>query len=302
MPQILSANVAQNIVDILSARSIPLLQGQMVMPNLVDRDYSSAMAAAGYGDTVTVNLPPTLSAGDLAEGGEVQTQNATSGKVNVTLNRHKYVSFSIPEVTKLIVGKSWDVIDAHLGAAMLALAESVEIDLTSLYVGLTQNAALGAGSTPLTEGLIDQAETSLFDARIPEAYPRILLVTSGDYSVIRQIPRFSEANAIDSGLAITTGKVGQIKGFNVIRSQFVQASGGANKNLAFTRPAFAFVTRDFEQVMPGTGAVSGTASFNGLTIRIVMSYNSKTLSYEYTAHILYGCAVPRPGFGLVLNS
>ena len=58
MPAITSANVANAIVKLVAADALPALVGNLVMGNLVNRDYEPTLAQAG--DTVNVPIPPTL--------------------------------------------------------------------------------------------------------------------------------------------------------------------------------------------------------------------------------------------------
>ena len=69
MPAITSANVANAIVKLVAADALPALVGNLVMGNLVNRDYEASLAQAG--DTINVPIPPTLTANNLAEGGTV---------------------------------------------------------------------------------------------------------------------------------------------------------------------------------------------------------------------------------------
>ena len=78
MPSITSANVANAIVKLVAADALPALVGNLVMGNLVNRDYEPVLAQAG--DTVNVPIAPQLVANNIAEGGAVQPQNPSLGK------------------------------------------------------------------------------------------------------------------------------------------------------------------------------------------------------------------------------
>lgn len=71
MPAITSANLANAIVKLVAVDALPALMGNLVMGNLVNRDFEPTLAQAG--DTVNVPIPPTLVANNLAEGGMVIT-------------------------------------------------------------------------------------------------------------------------------------------------------------------------------------------------------------------------------------
>ena len=68
MPAITSSNVANAIVKLVAADALPALVGNLVMGNLVNRDYEPTLAQAG--DTVNVPIAPQLVANNLAERSE----------------------------------------------------------------------------------------------------------------------------------------------------------------------------------------------------------------------------------------
>ena len=155
MPAITSANLANAIVKLVAADALPALMGNLVMGNLVNRDYEPTLAQAG--DTVNVPIPPTLVANNIAEGGTVQTQNPNLGNAQIILNTHAEATFQIPDVTKVLAVP--DLLRLYMQPAVVALAERIESDLLSLYPLFTSNAAVGTGGTPITETVVDAAET-----------------------------------------------------------------------------------------------------------------------------------------------
>src|SRR5436305_377242 len=100
MPAITSTNVANAIVKLVAADALPALMGNLVMGNLVNRDYEPVLAQAG--DTINVAIPPTLVANNIAEGGTVQTQNPNLGNAQIVLNTHAEATFLVPDVTKIL--------------------------------------------------------------------------------------------------------------------------------------------------------------------------------------------------------
>ena len=67
MSTITSANLANAIVKLVAADALPALMGNLIMGNLVNRDYEPVLANSG--DTVNVPIPPVLVANNIAEGG-----------------------------------------------------------------------------------------------------------------------------------------------------------------------------------------------------------------------------------------
>jgi hypothetical protein len=303
MPAITSSNVAQAIVKLVAADALPALMGNLVMGNLVNRDYEPTLAQAG--DTVNVPIPPTLSANNIAEGGTVQTQAPSLGNAQIILNTHAEATFQIPDVTKILAVP--DLLKLYMQPAVVALAERIETDLLSLYPLFTANAAVGTGGSAITEATVDSAETALFAAKVPASMSKYLVVDSGTYSTLRQIPRFSEfQTAGEAGLrALIDGAVGKMKDFYIFRSQFVAKTGSSpvtTHNLAFSRNAIGLVVRRLPQPLPGTGAIAEYAELGNFCMRVTMSYQPNTLAQQFTVDVLYGAGVLRNNQGVQVNS
>src|SRR5436305_487619 len=197
MPAITSANLANAIVKLGAAAALPALVGNLVMGNLVNRDYDPVLAQAG--DTVNIPIAPTLIANNLLEGGTVTTQNPNLGNAQIVLNTHAEATFLVPDVTKVLAVP--DLLKMYMQPAVVALAERIETDLMGMYPFFTSNTAVGTAGTAITESVVDAAETALFAAKVPATSQKYLVLDSSAYSSLRQIPRFSEYNSAgDAGL------------------------------------------------------------------------------------------------------
>ena len=303
MPAITSANLANAIVKLVAVDALPALMGNLVMGNLVNRDYEPTLANAG--DTINVPIPPTLVANNIAEGGTVLTQNPSVGNAQIVLNTHAEATFQIPDVTKVLAVP--DLLKLYMQPAVVALAEKIESDLLNLYAQFTANAALGTAGVPVTEAVIDAAETALFQSKVPASASKYLVVDSSTYSALRQIVRFSEFNSAgEAGLrALIDGSVGKMKDFYIFRSQFVPKSGSGpvvTHNLAFAKDAIGLCIRRLPQPLLGTGAIAEYAEMGNFGIRVVMSYQPNTLAQQFTVDVLYGAGVLRNNFGVQVNS
>jgi hypothetical protein len=303
MAAITSANVANAIVKLVAADALPALVGNLVMGNLVNRDYEPSLAHAG--DTVNVAIPPSLVANNLLEGGAVQTQNPNLGNAQIVLNTHAEATFQIPDVTKILAVP--DLLNIYLQPAVAAIAQKIETDLLGLYPSFTANSPVGTGGTAITEAVVDSAETALFNAKVPAGEQKFLVVDGTTYSQLRQIQRFSEfSSAGEAGLrALVDGTVGKLKDFYVFRSQFIAKTGSSpvtTNNLAFSKTAIGLVIRRLPKPLPGTGAIAEYAEIGNFGMRVVMSYQPNTLAQQFTVDVLYGAAVLRNGFGVQVRS
>jgi hypothetical protein len=303
MAGITSTNVASAIVKLVAADALPTLVGNLVMGNLVNRDYEPVLANAG--DTVNVLIPPPMQANNILDGGSVQVQNPLIGSASIVLNTHAEATFQIPDITKVLAVP--DLLKVYMEPAVAAIAQRIESDLLNLYAQFTANTAVGVGGTPITEATIDAAETALFLAKVAPTQQKFMVVDAATYSAWRQIPRFSEfQTAGDSGLrSIVDGTVGKIKDFFVFRSQFVPKTGSSpvtTHNLAFTKDALGLVIRRLPQPLPGTGAIAEYAELGNFGMRVVMSYQPNTLAQQFTVDVLYGCGVLRNAAGVQVNT
>lgn len=302
MSFITSSNLANAIVKLVAADALPALMGNLVMGNLVNRDFEPTLAKAG--DTVNVPVPPALVANNIAAGGTVTPQNPSLGNAQIVLNTHAEATFQIPDVTKVVATP--DLLKMYMEPAIVALAEKVESDLLQLAANFTANTAIGAQGVPITEEAVDLAETALFNAKVPASAQKYLVVDASSYSVLRQNPRFSEySRAGEAGLkALIEGNIGRLKDFYVFRSQFVRKSGApaTTFNLAFAKNALGLAVRRLPQPLPGTGAIAEYAELGNFGVRVVMSYQPDTLSQQFTVDILYGTAILRNNHGVQIRS
>ena len=191
----------------------------------------------------------------------MQTQNPSLGNAQIVLNTHAEATFQIPDVTKVLAVP--DLLKIYMQPAVVAIAQKIESDLLSLYAGFTANTPVGTAGTPITEAMIDAAETALFLAKVPASEQKYHGGGRGTYSAWRQIPRFSEfQTAGDAGLRpIVDGTVGKIKDFFVFRSQFVPKTGSSpvtTHNLAFTQE------RDRAGDSPAAAAAAGNGRDRGV--------------------------------------
>jgi P22 coat protein - gene protein 5 len=298
MGAITSNNVANAIVKLVAVDALPVLVGNLVMGNLVNRDYEPVLAHAG--DTVNVPIPPVMQANNIAEGNPVTLQNPSLGNAQIILHTHAEATFQIPDVTKVLAVP--DLLKVYMQPAVVAIAEKIESDLLNLYAGFTTNAAVGTPATTITEATIDAAETALFLSKVPPSEKKFIVVDAAAYSAWRQIPRFSEFQcAGDAGLqTLIEGTIGKIKDFFVFRSQFVPKTGSplTTHNLAFTKDAIGLVVRRLPQPLPGTGAIAEYAELGNFGMRVVMSYQPNTLAQQFTVDVLYGCGVLRNTAGV----
>lgn len=80
----------------------------------------------------------------------------------------------------------------------------------------------------------------------------------------------------------------------------VAVGPAGNYNFAFHRQALALVTRPLAAPAPGTGALSFVASYNGLSMRVTMTYNGEKQGHLVTCDLLCGIKVLDEALGAVM--
>lgn len=291
------------VVKLFAEKALPALQKTLAMGSLINRQYDNR--PGDVGDTVKVPVPPTtVVANDISEGNNVSFQQTSLGNVDIVVNKHKESSFTITDVAQLM--SNVDLIDTWVTPHIVSVAEQVESDIMALYANLT-GGPVGTQGTALSSATIGAAETALYNAK---AYgEKYLALTPGDYDVVRALPEFVNQYQIGNDQnALATGVLGQIKGFNVFRSQLVPSVGvgspvvTTNYNMAFTPDSMALVTRPFRAIPQGLGAVSTDIEIGNFKMQLVWSYNPAALAQQFTVHCLYGVKALRPTFGVQVKS
>ncbi len=262
MATVTSMNVATAITKLVAVDVLPALVGELVMGNLVRRDFE----------------PQVVQPGDQVDFLDRK----------VEMSQFIESTFQIPDVTKVLAIP--DLLQLYMRPAVVALAEKIETDLHALRVRFSDV----SDSESSIEQILDDVEVELFQVGIPAGKPKYLVTDAATYLRLRQLPRFSEfQSASDAGLrSLVDGSIGKIRDFYVFRSRHV------DRGLAFTQDSMALVMRRITQPLPGTGAIAEYAEFGNFGIRVVCSYQPNTLAQQFTVGLLYGCQVMHEKHGV----
>ena len=128
--------------------------------------------------------------------------------------------------------------------------------------------------------------------------PRIgQLVTFGAGAGLK--PNFSSILSPNAP-ALTKLSVNRPLGVAVADDSVVGLGPDGNYNFAFHKNALALVTRPLAAPQAGTGALSFVANFNGLSIRITITYDGNSQGHLVTADMLCGVKVLDRRLGCVV--
>ena len=145
--------------SIIAKEALMQLKNNLVMGNLVYRDYSKEYVKVG--STISVRKPVRFVA---STGATRVNQDATEGSVSLAIDTQKHVSwnFSSQELTLTVDEYS----ERYIKPAMMELAQAVETSLTGLYTGVNDWVGT-AGTTPSTFLSLGAARQRLVENRVP---------------------------------------------------------------------------------------------------------------------------------------
>jgi len=220
---------------VVAKESLIALENNMVMGNLVHRDFSKEYQSVGA--TVLVRKPTSFTA--TAFSSTVGYSTITESSVAVVLDKHWDVSFQVTsqELSLDIVNFSEQLIQP----AMRAVAQAVDDDICS-------RAATGiAGYYPVTStpavSDISGVEAVMDVLKVPPGDRRLVLhpVTKSAYMVLDP---FLHANKrADGGKALRTAEIGRVLGMDTYMDQNIPSQ---------TRRVF-----DADAAVAGTGNLTG---------------------------------------------
>ncbi|MGA7730343.1 MAG: P22 phage major capsid protein family protein [Chloroflexia bacterium] len=290
------ANVTEAIMDtagfvpeIWGQKAIKVLRANTVMGRLVSRDtdYSNEFSK---GDVLNIPYPGTFTAQDKAADTPVTLQTPSGGAtVQVTLNKHKHVSFLLEDVAAAQANDF--AMDRYIDAAVAPLAEAIDSDLLALATGFS--VSVGTFGTDLTAATIRAAAKALDDAKVAQS-KRHLVMGSKDKWALMADSALATYFAYSKPEVITNGSIGRLYGLDLHMSQLivvdtVPAPDEAD-NLAFREDAIMLAMRKMRSPEKGTGAKVAhiTDPTSGYIIRVVWAYNATYLATQVTLDVLYG--------------
>src|SRR2546423_5268783 len=125
---ITSTELNDSIATIIAADALGYLQANTVLAQLISRDWDDLVAQ--HGQVIQIPFTGALVANDKAEGAVVTLQNPADTKANVTLNKHKEVSFLIEDFARTLATP--DYLNAYSQDGLAMLPDQTDADLPAL--------------------------------------------------------------------------------------------------------------------------------------------------------------------------
>lgn len=280
---------ALNVMDpeLWAVESLEALQNNLVMANLVHRDFENVVAQKG--DIINTRQPQTFIANDM--GATVTVQDLAPANVQIALNKWKEVTFVLNDKEQAYNIK--DLKEEYVQPAMYALANQIDKDLCALYTDISTS--VGTAGTDITSNLVVDARKALSTQKAPNDR-RYLILSAKDEAALLKEDKFVTAEKVgDGGTALREASLGRRYGFDIYMDQNIVSAGSApvtTHNLVFHRNAFALVMRPLNNSMPGANTT--VKEYKGLGLRAVVWYEGKEKALYVSIDALYGIKTLNP--------
>jgi len=293
------------IPELWANESLAILEENMVMANLVHRDFSPLVAS--YGDVVNTRRPGEFSTKRKAQADSVVSQNASSTNVQVPLDQHVYVTFTIKDEEASLSFK--ELISYYMQPAAMQMARTVDRILCGqVHRFFTNNSGKLAGMT--SSNAKDYILETREDMNVNKAYPngRNLIISPQAETQMLKTELFIAANQRgDGGTALEEARLGRILGFDTYLDQNVNyvalanadtitlnhtagASAGDTGNKTCTTASAniangAFVWFTGDQQPQVVSAHTGTGPITGITLVDPYKYDvsANAVGYAFNA-------------------
>lgn len=190
-----------------------------ILPEISNTDYEGEIS--GQGDKIVVRTVPAVTINDYA--GTITTQELTTAKVEMLIDKAKYYSFKVDDV--LAAQADINMLEAASTDASEGMRIAVETDvLSSAVTGAT---TIGAQTTITSSNILEEILTlskTLDELNIPEE-GRFIVLSPEFISMLKQSELRQAYLTGDATSPLRNGLVGMVDRFKVFQSNMVYTPG-----------------------------------------------------------------------------
>jgi hypothetical protein len=194
---------------VIAKEALMILENNMVMGNLVHRDYKKEFVKIG--SSVTIRKPVKFTE---RRGSTASVQDVTEQSTSLTISNQVGVdwNFSATDLTLTIE----DYSERYIQPAMNVIANAIDRDLTLLYKDVYQ--AVGtAGTTPSTFLAMAQAAQKLDEAACPTDKRRLVLNPAAHWTIADGLKGLLNEKIV--GDSVNRGYLSTKAGFDIYMDQ-----------------------------------------------------------------------------------
>lgn len=190
-----------------------------ILPEISNTDYEGEIS--GQGDKIVVRTVPAVTINDYS--GSITTQELTTAKVEMLIDKAKYYSFKVDDV--LAAQADINMLEAASTDASEGMRIAVETDvLSSAVTGAT---TIGAQTTITSSNILEEILTlskTLDELNIPEE-GRFIVLSPEFISMLKQSELRQAYLTGDATSPLRNGLVGMVDRFKVFQSNMVYTPG-----------------------------------------------------------------------------
>ena len=186
-----------------------------ILPAISNTDYEGEIS--GQGEKVTIRTVPAVTINNYA--GTITTQELTTAKVEMLIDKAKYYSFKVDDV--LAAQADINMLEGASSDASEGMRIAVETDV--LAASVTGATTIGAQTTITAANILANIlaiATSLDTLNIPEE-GRFIVLNPAQISLLKQSELRQAYLTGDSTSPLRNGKVGMVDRFNVYQSNML---------------------------------------------------------------------------------
>lgn len=218
------------IPELWAMEGLHILEENMVMAGLVHRDFSPEIA--NYGDVVNTRRPGTFATRRKTDADPIELQDARATNVQVPLNQHMYVSFTIKDGE---ASKSFqELVDIYLLPGMMGIARGIDRAILGAVPDFLVNKVGKLDALSALNGkdyLLEARETMNENLAFPESR-NCVLAPSAETAMLKT-EMFLKANERgDGGRALREAALGRVLGFDTWMDQNVSGLNAVDLDTA----------------------------------------------------------------------
>lgn len=202
------------IPELWANESLMILENNLVMGNMVHRDFESQIAQ--YGDVVNTRQPASFSMKRKVDTDDVTTQDATATNVAVKLNQHGHVSFLIRDGEESKGFKS--LVAENLRPAMIAMAQGIDETVMGTMWSFLGNTVGKLGTDP-TRATLTALREVMNTNKVPMGDRNLVICPNIEEALLNVDNIITAEKVGDNGTKLREGSLGRIYGFNAVMSQ-----------------------------------------------------------------------------------
>jgi hypothetical protein len=207
------------IPEIWAQEGLAILEENMVMANLVHRDFEDSIK--NYGDVVNTRRPGTFQIRRKKDGTVLSQQDASATNVPVKLDQWFYTSFTIKDGEASMSFQ--DLVDIYLRPGMQTIARGVDravLGRVHAFLGNRSGRLCNLTSANAKDVVLDARE-KLNINKAPVDGRRLVLAAASETAMLKT-DMFIKANERgDGGTALQNATLGRILGFDTFMAQNV---------------------------------------------------------------------------------